>query len=67
MSITGHTYFIIVYLMVISSKITIYTPIPEYPSHGLQHKVQTIAKTEPLNKDGSPPHHEACNRSSDIG
>ena len=41
-----------------------YTPIAEYPSHALQHKVQIIAGSEPLNEDGSPPHHEACNRSS---
>ena len=31
------------------------TPIAEYPSHGLPH----MAGTEPLNEDGSPPHHEA--------
>ena len=29
------------------------------PHHGLQHKVQIIAGTEPLNDDGSPPHCEA--------
>ena len=27
--------------------------------HGLQHKVQIMTGTEPLNKDGSPPHREA--------
>ena len=26
---------------------------------GLQYRVQIMAGTEPLNKDGSPPHHEA--------
>ena len=30
------------------------TTIAEYPSHGLQHKVQIIAGTGPLNEDGSP-------------
>ena len=29
------------------------------PCHGLLHKVQVMAGTEPLNEDGSPPHHEA--------
>ena len=28
-------------------------------SHGLQHKLQILARTEPLNEDRSPPHHEA--------
>ena len=37
------------------------TPLVEYPSHGLQ---QIIAEIEPLEEDGSPPHHEARNRSA---
>ena len=42
-----------------------YTPIAEYPSQDLQHKVQIMTGTELLNEDGSPPHPEACNRSWD--
>ena len=29
------------------------------PHHGLQHKVQIMTRTEPLNEDGSPPHCKA--------
>ena len=29
------------------------------PHHGLQHKVQIMTGTEPLNEDGTPPHCKA--------
>ena len=37
-------------------------------TQGLQYKVQNMTGTEPLNEDGSSPHHEAWNvRAQDGG
>ena len=43
-----------------SSSRIIYKLIPQ---HRLQHKVQIMAGTEPLNDEGSPQHREAWNSS----